>query len=397
MFGRPWRLNARHFTPLLITPVLSVAFWPVAAKAAPPPERPPHPGSPDWFRNEPARGPAQQAQFAPGQSGPIDLQAGGAATPAPATPQAPAAPAPQTALADAGDTGGPAASAPAAQPGAPAGQGGDMNAAAGGGERPRTDVAPRRPYYSSPRLPGSFYPMSAASGGSYGPYDFPSAQLNNYASAFARAVTARAMFRRAESELNLAFTDFERRFDNSPEMRQAVADERAAYESLNRARRKSLQSIINDEHYVRLTALYQDLADRLNQGRATHSISADEVMAMAQLKLKYASDLHAMEADTLNADASVREAQDRLVAAGSRVAALRQRHDDVRRSDPDLLTARRNVEDARVAQLAADAYLVGQAIAAGEGLDGYYWARTPYRGYFPNTVYSGGYGGYAGY
>ena len=239
--------------------------------------------------------------------------------------------------------------------------------------------------------------MSAASGGSYGPYDFPSAQLNNYASAFARAVTARAMFRRAESELNLAFTDFERRFDNSPEMRQAVADERAAYESLNRARRKSLQSIINDEHYMRLTALYQDLADRLNQGRATHSISADEVMAMAQLKLKYASDLHAMEADTLNADASVREAQDRLVAAGSRVAALRQRHDDVRRSDPDLLTARRNVEDARVAQLAADAYLVGQAIAAGEGLDGYYWARTPYRGYFPNTVYSGGYGGYAGY
>ena len=49
-----------------------------------------------------------------------------------------------------------------------------------------TDVQPRRPYYPSPCLPGSFYPMTAASGGSYGPYDFPSAQLNNYAAAFAR-------------------------------------------------------------------------------------------------------------------------------------------------------------------------------------------------------------------
>jgi phospholipase/lecithinase/hemolysin len=238
--------------------------------------------------------------------------------------------------------------------------------------------------------------MTAASGGSYGPYDFPSAQLNNYAAAFARAVTARAMFRRAEGELNQAVAEFERRYQNSAEMRQAIADERAAYEALNRARRKALQPIVNDEKYMRLTALYQDLAERLQQGRVTRSIAADEVIAMAQIKLKYASDLHAMEADTLNGDGSVREAQDRLVAAGSRVAALRQRQDDARRADPDLLAARRNVEDARIAQLAADAYLTGQAIAAGEGLDGYYWARTPYRGYYPNTIY-GGYGSYAGY
>ena len=74
-----------------------------------------------------------------------------------------------------------------------------------------------------------------------------------------------------------------------------------------------------------------------------------------------------------------------------------QQHDDVQQSDPDLLTARRNVEDARIANLAADAYLTGQTIAAEEGLDGYYWARTPYRGYFPNTIYGGGYGSYAGY
>ena len=91
MFGRQWRWNTRHITPLLVTPILSAALWPAGvAVAAPPPERPARPGSPDWFRNEPARGPTQ-SQFASGPSGPIDLTAGGAsASPAPAAPQTPA-------------------------------------------------------------------------------------------------------------------------------------------------------------------------------------------------------------------------------------------------------------------------------------------------------------------
>src|SRR4051812_43806379 len=81
MFGRQWRWNTRHITPLLITPVLTAALWPAgAAKATPPPERPAHPGSPDWFRDGPARAPTTP-QFAPGQSGPIDLSAGSTAAP----------------------------------------------------------------------------------------------------------------------------------------------------------------------------------------------------------------------------------------------------------------------------------------------------------------------------
>src|SRR4029079_13537052 len=101
MFGRQWRWNTRHITPLLVTPVLSAALWPAGvavAVAAPLPERPARPGSPDWFRNEPARGPTQ-SQFAPGPSGPIDLTAGGASA-VPSAPAAPPAPPPPNAPGD---------------------------------------------------------------------------------------------------------------------------------------------------------------------------------------------------------------------------------------------------------------------------------------------------------
>ena len=154
--------------------------------------------------------------------------------------------------------------------------------------------------------------------------------------------------------------------------------------------------MVADERYQRLAALRQDLADRIQTGRADRIYSAEEIVSMAQLKMKYATDMHAMEADALNAEPAVKDAQDRLVAAGSRIAALRERHDDARRNDPDLLDARRNVEDARIAKIAAEAYYNATAIAGDYALDAFYLGRSA-AGRYSNYNYGGDYGyGYGG-
>jgi hypothetical protein len=207
---------------------------------------------------------------------------------------------------------------------------------------------------------------------------------------------SRAMFSQAQSDLDRGVRDFERRFERSPEMQQALAAERNAYNELNEVRRKALQSTLSDQHYQRLAALRADLHEQIQKGRAAKSLSQDQILAMAQVKLAHANEMHDMETDALSGDQAVRDAQEKLMQAGARVAALRQAKDEAMRHDPELLVARRNVEDARIARLTAEAYLHGTITAAGVALDAFYYARTPYRGYWPTTNYGYGYG-YGGY
>jgi hypothetical protein len=232
--------------------------------------------------------------------------------------------------------------------------------------------------------------------GGYGPYDYPANQVNAYVMAAVRASTAHAIFHRAQRDLDSAVREADRRFETSPEMRQALAAERDAYNALNESRRKALQGLVGDEHYQRVAALRQEIHERIQDGRANRTATPDEVLAMAKLKLQYGTDLRAMEADALNAEPSVKEAQDRLVAAGSRVAALRERHADDLRISPDVVAARRNYEDAKIAEIAAQSFLHGSIVAGETALDAFYYARTPYRGYYPGNYdnYNNGYGGY---
>lgn len=230
-------------------------------------------------------------------------------------------------------------------------------------------------------------------GGSYGAQDFPSNQIYAVVIANTRYATATALFRRAENELSIAFRNAEHRFETSAELRDAVVAERDAYTQLNAARRHALQSVVNDEKYTRLQALKDDLAEQIESRRAHHEIMLDELLSLATLKMRYAVDIRLIEADALNADASVKDAQDKLVAAGSRVAALRTRYKESLREDADILAARRNLEDARVARIAAEAYLRSAACASDVALNYSYWLHRSGYGYgYGYGDYGTGYG-----
>jgi hypothetical protein len=119
----------------------------------------------------------------------------------------------------------------------------------------------------------------------------------------------------------------------------------------------------------------------------------DDILSMATLKMNYASNARQMEQLALESNAEAKDAQSKFRQASARVSELREDFDDALRNDRDLLAARQNLEDARMARVTASAYLKGASIAAEEALDfAYYLNRysryngagySDYRDYYP--------------
>jgi chromosome segregation ATPase len=221
---------------------------------------------------------------------------------------------------------------------------------------------------------------------------YPSAEMNAYAAAMARAATARALFHLADSELSQAYRAAQKAFDNSAEYRQALREEKDAYENLNGARAKALSTLSSDDKYQRLAALRQDLTERLDDLRSRRGMSQQEIIAMANLKMSYSTEMRSFETVALNNEPAVKQAQDRLVAAGQHVSELRQRYSDSLRVNPEILVARRNLDDARIAKLTAEAYLHAAMTNGSYALDyAYYLYRRPSNNYYGGGYYGGDY------
>ena len=245
--------------------------------------------------------------------------------------------------------------------------------------------------------------------GYYGYGNFPSVEVHDAVVANARAAQARALFRRAENALNSSVRRAVRTFEGSRDLREAQRAEKDAYAAYTLARRRALQSVLEDPKYRAIMELRQELSDQISYKRANRAVDdrtdkqvMDDVLAMATLKMTYAADARAMEQLALESDSTTQEAQAKLREAGTRVAEMKREFDEALRNDPDLLAARENLEDARIARLTASAYLKGAAIAAEEALDfAYYLNRynrysgagyREYRDYYPYSFpFRGGY------
>jgi hypothetical protein len=236
--------------------------------------------------------------------------------------------------------------------------------------------------------------------GYYGYGNFPSMEMHDAVVANARAATARAIFRRAENALNSAVRKTVRTFENSAELREARKTEKDAYEAYTAARRRALQSVLEDPKYRAIMTLRQELTDQINYKRAnrpyddrTDKQVMEDILTMATLKMNYAADARAMERLALMTNAQAMDAQSKLRQAAVKSSELKHDFDEALRNDRDLLAARRNLEDARIARLTASAYLKGALVAAEEALDfAYYLNRysryngadyDDYRNYYP--------------
>jgi hypothetical protein len=234
-----------------------------------------------------------------------------------------------------------------------------------------------------------------------GSEDFPAREVHDAVVANTRAAIARAMFRRAESTLNATFRDAQRQFEQSAELRGALAGERRAWEALQEARSDALRDVITDPKYQAMQDLRDNLTQKIADRREGTAVTVSypeaklivleppipyrddaDVVAIATLKMRVNRDARAMEREALAGNDRVRQAREDLARASARVSELRGNFERSLRDNDDLKQARDDLEEARVARLAAETYFLGANHAAGLALDfSYYVHRYDYNRY----------------
>jgi hypothetical protein len=206
------------------------------------------------------------------------------------------------------------------------------------------------------------------------------------------------MFHRAEKELNDAFRQAQFTFEQSKEYIESQAAEKRAYEAYDAERQKALQSALADPKYSAALQLRDEVGNKLSRLRAMNKteLPREVLLALASLKLQYASDAHAIEAAALEKDDALKDARRKMVDASSRATTLRNSFDASVRDNPQILQARRNLEDSRVALITSEAYLNGAAVAGSIATD-YSYYRHRWDGLAGPTYGTGAWGAPYGY
>ena len=229
------------------------------------------------------------------------------------------------------------------------------------------------------------------------------------------------MFRRAESAMHASVRDGVRDFEDSPELREALAAEQKAYEALQEARRQALQFVVDDPKYQAMQDMRESLSRQIAERREGLPPSAtalaeprasvtttvllpevrpgDDIVAIATLRLRIGTDARTMEREALEGSEKLRQARADLTAASAKVDQLRKDFDRSLRDNKDFRAARDELEDARIARIPAETYNLGAREAAREALGfSYYLHRYDYYryprygyGYYDTYPYRYGY------
>jgi len=216
---------------------------------------------------------------------------------------------------------------------------------------------------------------------------FPASDWRMAVDANARTVWARQQYHRSQEELGTAIRNLQLQFEASAECTDMVNAEKQAYDDLLAARKAALQPVFNDPAYKANVQMRQEMAAQIAELRYRKDIKAEDLVPYALAKLGYAAAATAMEANALLSDTRVRDAQDRLVVAGRKLADLRARFDLSIRTNPELVSIRKQVEDLRISFLTASAFRDG-AVFTAEAATAYSYHRDYLQSITP------GYGGY---
>ena len=230
--------------------------------------------------------------------------------------------------------------------------------------------------------------------GQRGYSDYPAAEVQVVPVARAQAARARAEFDLAQLQVHRWIDSQWDGFMSSREYRDAADAERRAYENYQRERDRVLRRLSDDSTYRAMVDLITDLRERIERERNGRNASEDEMeqtLALATLKLGYASTVSAMEAAALSADNGVQDARNRLVEAGSRVRDMRGNFARTVRTDPQFMARRENADQLRIERVVTDAFLRGAINAREIALDyAYYlhrWDQYRYSGLYGSYVY----------
>jgi hypothetical protein len=219
--------------------------------------------------------------------------------------------------------------------------------------------------YQPANDPGSQQPMFRHDPSSYGvPVDYPRIEMRDWVFANTMAARSRALLLRAESELNATVRHVQQRFEHSEGYSKAALAEKQAYADYTAARQRSISGLANDPKYRAISQLRDEMGEKLANRRAAKDVSPGEILAMATLKMQYASDARAMEVAILSNDENVRAARDKMVEASRRLSEIKNDFDYSIRDNPECILARRNLEEARLGAVEAAAMAYSASISS---------------------------------
>jgi hypothetical protein len=259
-----------------------------------------------------------------------------------------------------------------------------------------------RPQDSKPQavVATEYHPTNYSDG--YGRSFYPATELRALPPTAAQAAAAKAELSKAESALSIAVVDVLRAYKRSPELREAIHEERQAWAEYKAARENALADLKTDPVYQAAVTLRDMLGNDIARARENDETTLRQLMVLAQAKLSYAGSVSAMDAAAAGADPAFQSARKRLIEAGQRLTDLRNRFDDAVRSDSAVLAARKAVSEARVAVVATSAMYAEARTVASIALDYAYHLSNQTYPYIVNSPYAdygyrtGGYpsGGY---
>lgn len=214
-----------------------------------------------------------------------------------------------------------------------------------------------RPYGDEARTPDVDQYLSAANNVT----DYPAAEVRAVPGAMARRVIAAAEQREAYNVLQRRVWDREEELRDSDEMNEALEEEKAAFIELELARAAALSELADDEAYQARrqaqASLGKQIAD-INFSKADDQIST-QVLSLATTKLDVAKEQRLREAALLAKSEEVTDARRRLMAARATINQIQKEWRKQLKTDPQLVEARQRHMQAKIAHLAADAYLEG--------------------------------------
>jgi hypothetical protein len=233
--------------------------------------------------------------------------------------------------------------------------------------------------------------------------DYPAPEIQAVPVALARAVATRQEQDVMLAELHSTVDRIREDFNYSPEMIAATHQQNEAYEAYDAARDRVLDRLSADPTYRAMISLVVTLKQKLDEQRPAAKPTEEDLerlLATATLKLSYASAASAMEVAALSADSDVMQTRGQLLLVANKINAMRADFERQIHRNPEFLEARRNLDNARINRLVADAFLTGAVDARSIALDyAYYVHRFDQYSYSPISypVYPYAYGyGYGG-
>ncbi|HEX8324281.1 MAG TPA: hypothetical protein VF595_10245 [Tepidisphaeraceae bacterium] len=236
------------------------------------------------------------------------------------------------------------------------------------------------PQTSSPYWNGNSAPLA----------DLPATEIRTVPVANANRVRSHWTFQQTMTDLNNAVRLMRTGMDRQPEYVKALADEKTAYDAMERARDAALADLQNNPAYTGAETLRRNVSAQIADEMDTPKPDPTRLAGMAKLKLQYVKDNRKLEVSALERDQAYQDARRRHLDAAARVSEMRSTQAFAVASDQSLAALRKQVADARIERLTANAFYESALQARNIAVD----YALLYRGVDRYHGYGNGYAGY---